>query len=248
MAEVTENQKLPWPSRLSDSSKRFLILGVIISVLGIPVSYFLGLVGMFLIVPGAGVIMLSFVCAWVAFVGLLCYKFRIPGTEKALGVIVIGFPFFVFAMAAQGDSFSVWAKHLQKRMACTSNIKTLYRCCEMYHADSRTRPISEKWCDLIKPYVMDTEKNPFQCPKDEIGPCSYAMNKNIPADANDLPPDLVLLFESAPGWNQTGGSEDVVTDRHYKNNYGANIAFADGSVKFIKTEDIPKLRWTIGEK
>lgn len=80
---------------------------------------------------------------------------------------------------------------------------------------------------------------------DETGPCSYAMNANIPADTNDLPGDLVLFFESAPGWNQTGGPDDVVTDRHDKP--GANIAFADGTVEFIEAEDIPNLRWTVEE-
>ena len=83
----------------------------------------------------------------------------------------------------------------------------------------------------------------FQCPADKTGPCNYAMNENIPADANDLPDDLVLLFESTPGWNQTGGVDDVVTDRHGKP--GANIAFADGRVEFVKPEDIPNLRWTV---
>jgi prepilin-type processing-associated H-X9-DG protein len=78
---------------------------------------------------------------------------------------------------------------------------------------------------------------------DKTGPCSYAMNDNIPADANDLPPDLVLLFESTPGWNQVGGADDVITDRHGKP--GANIAFADGHVEFVKPETIPTLRWTI---
>ena len=83
----------------------------------------------------------------------------------------------------------------------------------------------------------------FLCPEDKTGPCSYAMNENIPAGANELPGDMVLLFESAPGWNQTGGADDVVTDRHKRP--GANIAFADGHVKFVKPEDIPNLRWTI---
>ncbi|MHC4858232.1 MAG: H-X9-DG-CTERM domain-containing protein [Planctomycetota bacterium] len=71
------------------------------------------------------------------------------------------------------------------------------------------------------------------------------MNENIPADAGELPGDLVLLFESAPGWNQVGGADDVVTDRHGKP--GANIAFADGHVEFVKAEDIPILRWTVDE-
>ena len=84
----------------------------------------------------------------------------------------------------------------------------------------------------------------FLCLKDKTGPCSYALNESIPADANELPGDLVILFESAPGWNQTGGADDAVTDR--EKNPGANIAFADGHVEFVKPEDIPKLRWTVG--
>ena len=71
------------------------------------------------------------------------------------------------------------------------------------------------------------------------------MNENIPADVEELPGDLVLLFESAPGWNQVGGTDDVVTDRHSRP--GANIAFADGHVEFVEAEDIPNLRWTIEE-
>jgi prepilin-type processing-associated H-X9-DG protein len=71
------------------------------------------------------------------------------------------------------------------------------------------------------------------------------MNENIPMDASELPGDLVLLFESAPGWNRTGGADDVVTDRHGENNPGANIAFTDGHVEFVKSEDIPALRWAV---
>ena len=53
----------------------------------------------------------------------------------------------------------------------------------------------------------------------------------------------MLLFEAAPGWNQVGGPDDVVIDRHSKP--GANIAFADGRVEFVAAEDIPNLRWTV---
>ncbi|MHC4927349.1 MAG: hypothetical protein ACYTER_08475 [Planctomycetota bacterium] len=71
------------------------------------------------------------------------------------------------------------------------------------------------------------------------------MNENILADAEKLPEDLVILFEAAPGWNQVGGVDDVVTDRHGKP--GANMAFADGRVEFVEAEDIPNLRWTIDD-
>jgi len=111
----------------------------------------------------------------------------------------------------------------------------------IYQDENDSWPSSSQWTDLIKSYIGYDE--PFQCFIDKTGPCSYAMNENIPADANELPPDLVLLFESAPGWNQVGGSDDVVTDRHGRP--GANIAFADGHAEFVEADNIPALRWTM---
>ena len=116
--------------------------------------------------------------------------------------------------------------------------------CNFYHEDNDNQwPQKHVWCDVIKPYYEDKEV--LKCLKDKIGPCSYAMNENIPADAKDLPPDLVLLFECTPVWNQIGGADDVVTDRHGEKNPGANIAFADAHVEFVDTDKIPTLRWTV---
>jgi prepilin-type processing-associated H-X9-DG protein len=79
------------------------------------------------------------------------------------------------------------------------------------------------------------------------------MNENIPADTKELPGDLVLLFESTSGWNQTGGADAVVTDRHKRP--GASFAFGDGHVEygpveFGEAEAIPDLRfrWTLEEQ
>ena len=115
----------------------------------------------------------------------------------------------------------------------------------LYHEENEVWIDKKSWCDLLEPYLGDGYRDVFLCPEDKTGPCSYAMNENIPAGANELPGDMVLLFESAPGWNQTGGADDVVTDRHKRP--GANIAFADGHVKFVPAEDIPNLRWTVDE-
>jgi prepilin-type processing-associated H-X9-DG protein len=130
-----------------------------------------------------------------------------------------------------------------RAIICRSQLKMLCVAVEI-HKNDYDGHISNpgKWCDLLH-QECDVETERFRCPKDLFGPCSYAINENIPADANALPGDLVLLFESDPGWNQTGGVDDVVTDRHGKP--GANIAFADGHVEFVKPEDIPALRWTV---
>jgi prepilin-type processing-associated H-X9-DG protein len=136
-----------------------------------------------------------------------------------------------------------------KESICGTRLKKLSHYCVVYEYNKGSLPHLSDWCDLLGPYVepdIPAILNPvYQCPVDEIGPCSYVMNENIPDGSGGLPADLVLLFESAPGWNQVGGADDVVTDRHGKP--GANIAFADGHVEFVKAEDIPILRWTVDE-
>jgi prepilin-type processing-associated H-X9-DG protein len=131
-----------------------------------------------------------------------------------------------------------------KAQLCRTYIRTLWSAFQFYKDDNGQWPDAAQWCDRI---VQKFDVNPqyMRCPYDKSDLCSYALNENIPADANDLPPNLVLLFESAPGWNQVGGPGDVVTDRHDKNNPGANIAFADGHVEFVPADKIPTLRWTI---
>jgi prepilin-type processing-associated H-X9-DG protein len=132
-----------------------------------------------------------------------------------------------------------------EKIICSANIRALKICTLIYHDDNKSWP-ANNWCDLIKPYVENENPKDFQCPSDKIGPCSYAMNVHIPAEAEELPGDLVVLFESAPGWNAVGGVADVVTDRHGRP--GANIAFADGRVEFVEAADIAKLRWVVEDE
>ena len=138
--------------------------------------------------------------------------------------------------------------HSPKRL-CRINSRQLVIAFLLYHQENESLINKNNWSDSLQQYFIDDNevlyKKIYLCPTDKTGPCSYAMNENIPADANELPEDLVLLFESNPGWNQIGGPDDVVTDRHGKNNPGANIAFADGHIKFVNAEDIPHLRWTV---
>jgi prepilin-type processing-associated H-X9-DG protein len=44
-------------------------------------------------------------------------------------------------------------------------------------------------------------------------------------------------------WNQVGGI-DILTCSYHAG-LGCNILFADGRVEFVKSEDIPNLRWTV---
>ena len=172
----------------------------------------------------------------ITLIGLLIIKERrkklyIQASTAVLVSIII--PVLVSYAYKQGHNVAI-------EIVCRSNMKYL---CDSILESGNVIFKKELWCDLIEDTVE--YENTFNCFRDKTGPCSYAMNENIPADANELPGDLVLLFESAPGWNQTGGPDDVVTDRH--NNPSANIAFADGHVEFVEADSIPTLRWMVKE-
>jgi hypothetical protein len=67
----------------------------------------------------------------------------------------------------------------------------------------------------------------------------YAMNPNC---REDSPKDMVLLFESKPGWNQPGGPELFTFDNHDPK--GGLVLLNDDTVKFIRTEEeLKQFRW-----
>jgi prepilin-type processing-associated H-X9-DG protein/prepilin-type N-terminal cleavage/methylation domain-containing protein len=66
----------------------------------------------------------------------------------------------------------------------------------------------------------------------------FAINPN--AEPNS-PANVVLLFSTKGGWNQSGGPELLTFDNH--RGRGANVLFNDGHVEFVKPEDAGKLKW-----
>ena len=97
-------------------------------------------------------------------------------------------------------------------------------------------PPPEKWCDsLVGRYVREEY---LRCRRGEGGPCDYAMN---PLAGPRGATDVVLLFECSSGWNRSGGTETLTTKHH--EGQGCTILFVGGDVKFVKTEEIPALRW-----
>ncbi len=126
---------------------------------------------------------------------------------------------------------------------CKSHMRAIGIVFQLYAEENDSRlPTASSWCDLISPYI-DSESW-YQCPSDRNARCSYALNKNLPAKLKETPPDMVVLFESPPGWNQTGSYETAVPDRHKK---GSNILFANGRVELVKPAELPSLQWTPAE-
>jgi hypothetical protein len=98
-------------------------------------------------------------------------------------------------------------------------------------------PSPDKWCDLLLE-CTDVNEEQFRCPAQGEGRCHYAMN--LDAEPNS-PADVVLLFETAGGWNQCGGPEMLTMDNHLGD--GCNVLFNNGRVKWVKAKNIGNLNW-----
>lgn len=128
-------------------------------------------------------------------------------------------------------------------ISCMGNLRSLGVYLAIYADDYRgVYPPSERWCDaIVDPCGSDDHgvRSLLRCPKAKVGPCNYSMNPNAgPRQARDV----VLLFESKPGWNQSGGAELLTTENHQGK--GCSVLFTDLHVEFVKAEDLSKLRWT----
>jgi len=130
-------------------------------------------------------------------------------------------------------------RQLAYRVVCSSNMQALGKAMFVYAADHNDEyPTASKWCDLLQPYCQ-SNKNAFVCPAADKGRCHYAISPDATLSS---PPDMVLLFETCPGWNQSGGPEILSTRNHAGD--GCNILYVDGHVEFVRTKDINNLKWT----
>jgi len=126
-----------------------------------------------------------------------------------------------------------------ERLKCVNNLKQLAVGLALYAEDYDNQwPAPQSWCDLLveKFEGLGDVQGVFRCPLGGDGRCHYAMNPH--ADPCG-PADVVLLFESKPGWNRHGGAELLTTDRHQ----GANVLLVGGIVKFVKADELVGLKW-----
>ena len=132
------------------------------------------------------------------------------------------------------------------RMVCGTNLKGLGTAMLIYANDYDEKyPTPSKWCDLLVEHVEVTPKS-FRCKGAPEGPCNYAMNENAAKLGKKALPGMVLLFESTPGWNQSGGPELLTTENHQGD--GCNILFTDLRVEFVKTERLNELLWKLPDQ
>lgn len=170
------------------------------------------------------------------------------GRQKGIGMAIVGMALPVtllpvMAMLAIMMPALNKTKALAQRLVCSTNLQGLGTALVVYTNDYDDKlPTSQKWCDLL---ISEADVGPmsFRCKGVKEGPSNYAMNENLIDKGLDVPADMVMLFETVPGWNQVGGPDILTTENH--RGEGCNIVFADGYTKFVRTEDIDSLKWTV---
>jgi hypothetical protein len=135
-------------------------------------------------------------------------------------------------------------RHHAVDMVCREDLSALGKAMQSYASEHEGRyPSADTWCDLLI-QVQHVDENQLVCKsawiRGDKGPCHYGSNPNCKPTS---PNDIVLLFETKAGWNQFGGPEILTTENHITE--GSNILFNDGSVRFIKTRYLPKLKWQV---
>ena len=175
-------------------------------------------------------------------------KYTMKGTGFAITAIVFTTVFLGVWLWDQvcGDAY---------RPQNATNLHKLGTAILYYSRHNGKYPQPEKWCDLLieKGYVNEnnfvyttkvlywplTNKPMLSLPFGKKGRCHYALNPDCRPDS---PPNMVLLFETKAGWNQSGGPELLSTERH--DEQGCNIMCNDKHVTFERTEDLDQLNWT----
>ncbi|MBN1788548.1 MAG: hypothetical protein JW806_09180 [Sedimentisphaerales bacterium] len=135
-----------------------------------------------------------------------------------------------------------------RKIPCATNMAAIDKAILLYAKDHNdTFPPAENWCDIL---IENYNVNPktFHCPESNAkkGQSSYAYNINVAGKkVSEVPPDVVLLFETTPDTNPAGGPELLSTENHQGD--GCNISYVDQHVYFEKDPKPPYLRWTVGD-
>ena len=194
-------------------------------------------------------IIAMFPAMFIAFLSAVIGSIRIivkKDTLKGWGYIIAGFCLlFLFSLGFFLPALGS-VKRMSNEVACGGNMSYLSKVILLYSQDNDGRyPTADIWCDLILQNNYAYGEEIFVCKvaskRSDMGRCHYALNPNCSPNS---PPDTVLLFETAAGWNQHGGPELLAAERYKRNGRKVcNVSFNDGHVDFVEAENLNKLNW-----
>jgi prepilin-type processing-associated H-X9-DG protein len=169
---------------------------------------------------------------------------RDPTKFKGKGLAIAGIcvsAFFILLIPALLLPALSKAKHNGDTSECLNHVKEISLAVRLYADENEGQcPSAINWCDAILPTLPKPES--LQCPTRRNQKSGYALNRRVAGRTlSSLPPDTVVIFEVAGGWNVTGGRDELLPDSPHGRKFV--IGFADGSVRQVPTDELPTLRW-----
>lgn len=124
---------------------------------------------------------------------------------------------------------------------CVENVKAICLAARLHAEDNNGQfPAATNWCDAILPSLPNRET--LHCPSASGRDCTYGLNRAVAGRTMwSIPPDLVMVFETAGGWNVSGGEGNLVPRSPHGNVFV--IGFANGTAREVSEEDLITLRW-----
>ncbi|HXI70734.1 MAG TPA: DUF4190 domain-containing protein [Verrucomicrobiae bacterium] len=169
---------------------------------------------------------------------------KLSGNGLALAGIIVSaiFLFMIPIFAAMLLPALAAAKQKAQTINCVNNEKQLALAVRIYSGDNGNHfPPAATWCDAINSAVGSSKV--FQCPAATSGArCDYAYNVKLDGlEESKVDPNTVMIFEADAGWNANGGSELMPGRARHSRTFV--VAFADGSVRQLRENQLSTLRW-----
>lgn len=124
---------------------------------------------------------------------------------------------------------------------CGKNLKQVSLALRLYADQNEGKcPPAASWCDDITPFLKSPEV--LRCPRRSGDRSGFALNARIAGRTmSAIPPDTILLFESARGWNAAGDASLLPDSSSHGDKF--TLGFADGSIREVPKSELPDMRW-----
>lgn len=205
------------------------IVAIFISGFGI---YMTGDVGNFVLFLGLGLLIASPILGIVALLKIFRSNNTLGGKGRSIATIAVSsFLLANVAFAAMSPPKA------PSQMFCMGSLTNLGGLILIYANDNNDQlPDPDNWCDLLITKLDISSPKDFICldSSAKVGESSYALNKEVVGmKVSEIPPDMVLLFETTLGITKEG-RDFPVNSRAFS---------LEEDYKFRKSNKVYKDRW-----